>query len=401
MTRLHRVNFILLALVFLLMDNPASANGWTEIKELGKGQTVYWNAWGGGVEINQYIRWVVQELNNKYDVELKHVKLSDTSEAVNRVLAEKIAGRDQDGSVDLIWINGENFAKMKENQLLYGPFTETLPNFSLVDFENKPTTLLDFTIPVDGLEAPWGMAQFNFPYNAERIQIPPKSISELLAWSKKNTGRFSYPAPPDFLGSTFLQQVLIETIDNPDSLQRPIEMDQFQEASQPLWDYLEQLHPHLWRRGETFPSSGPALRQLLDDGQVDIALSFNPADTSAAITSGLLPDTTRTFVLKSGTIGNTPFVAIPYYASNREDALLVANFLLSPEAQAHKQNPEVWGDGTVLDLNKLSAAQKKLFDDLPRGIATLSPEELGKTQPNPHPDWRILLDAEWQRRYAN
>ena len=401
MTRLHRVNFILLTLAFLLIDNPVSANGWTEIKESGKGQTVYWNAWGGGVEINQYIRWVGRELSNKYDVELKHVKLSDTSEAVNRVLAEKIAGRDQDGSVDLIWINGENFAKMKENQLLYGPFTETLPNFSLVDFENKPTTLLDFTIPVDGLEAPWGMAQFNFPYNAERIQIPPKSMSELLAWSKKNTGRFSYPAPPDFLGSTFLQQVLIETIENPDSLQRPIEMDQFQEASQPLWDYLEQLHPHLWRRGETFPSSGPALRQLLDDGQVDIALSFNPADTSAAITSGLLPESTRTFVLKAGTIGNTHFVAIPYNASNREGALLVANFLLSPEAQAHKQNPEIWGDGTVLDLNKLSAAQKKLFDDLPRGIATLSPEELGKTQPNPHPDWRILLDAEWQRRYAN
>ena len=401
MNRFYFLNCILLTLIFLLMDNPASANGWTEIKELGKGQTVYWNAWGGGVEINQYIRWVGRELSNKYDVELKHVKLSDTTEAVNRVLAEKIAGRDQDGSVDLIWINGENFAKMKENQLLYGPFTETLPNFSLVDFENKPTTLLDFTIPVDGLEAPWGMAQFNFPYNADRIQIPPKSMSELLAWSKKNTGRFSYPAPPDFLGSTFLQQVLIETIENPDSLQRPIEMDQFQEASQPLWDYLEQLHPHLWRRGETFPSSGPALRQLLDDGQVDIALSFNPADTSAAITSGLLPESTRTFVLKAGTIGNTHFVAIPYNASNREGALLVANFLLSPEAQAHKQNPEIWGDGTVLDLNKLSAAQKKLFDDLPRGIATLSPEELGKTQPNPHPDWRILLDAEWQRRYAN
>jgi putative thiamine transport system substrate-binding protein len=401
MNRFYFLNCILLTLIFLLMDNPASANGWTEIKESGKGQTVYWNAWGGGVEINQYIRWVGRELSNKYDVELKHVKLSDTTEAVNRVLAEKIAGRDQDGSVDLIWINGENFAKMKENQLLYGPFTETLPNFSLVDFENKPTTLLDFTIPVDGLEAPWGMAQFNFPYNADRIQIPPKSMSELLAWSKKNTGRFSYPAPPDFLGSTFLQQVLIETIENPDSLQRPIEMDQFQEASQPLWDYLEQLHPHLWRRGETFPSSWPALRQLLDDGQVDIALSFNPADTSAAITSGLLPESTRTFVLKAGTIGNTHFVAIPYNASNREGALLVANFLLSPEAQAHKQNPEIWGDGTVLDLNKLSAAQKKLFDDLPRGIATLSPEELGKTQPNPHPDWRILLDAEWQRRYAN
>ena len=336
-------------------------------------------------------------MRNKYDVELKHVKLSDTSEAVNRVLAEKIAGRDQDGSVDLIWINGENFAKMKENQLLYGPLTETLPNFSLVDFENKPTTLLDFTIPVDGLEAPWGMAQFNFPYNADRIQIPPKSMS--VCWlDKKNTGRFSYPAPPDFLGSTFLQQVLIETIENPDSLQQPIGIERFREASQPLWDYLEQFHPHLWRRGETFPSSRPALRQLLDDGQVDIA--FLQSRRHLGSHYEWLLETTR-FVLKAGTIGNTHLVAIPYNASNREGALLVANFLLSPDAQAHKQNPEIWGDGTVLDLNKLSAAQKKLFDDLPRGIATLSPEELGKTQPNPHPDWRILLDAEWQRRYAN
>ena len=102
MSHFYLINRILLTLVFLLLDNPASANGWTEIKELGKGQTVYWNAWGGGVEINQYIRWVGQEVNRKYDVELKHVKLSDTSEAVNRVLAEKIACRDQDGSVDLL-----------------------------------------------------------------------------------------------------------------------------------------------------------------------------------------------------------------------------------------------------------------------------------------------------------
>ena len=107
MARFNRLHLILLIFVLLLFDNQASANSWSELREIGRGQTVYWNAWGGGLEINQYIRWVGQELNNKYDVELKHVKLSDTSEAVNRVLAEKIAGRDQDGSVDLIWINGE------------------------------------------------------------------------------------------------------------------------------------------------------------------------------------------------------------------------------------------------------------------------------------------------------
>lgn len=382
------------------MPDQAVASEWSVVTEQAKGQTVYWNAWGGGAEINNYIQWVSQSIGERYDIKLQHVKLQDTTEAVNRVLAEKAAGRDEDGSVDLIWINGENFAKMKENGLLYGPFTTKLPNFTLVDFENKPTTLVDFTIPVEGLEVPWGMAKLNFPYNAERITNPPQDVEELLAWCQANPGRFTYPTPPDFLGSTFLQQLLLELLEDPTVLERSISDAEFQTFSQPLWNFLEQLHPQLWRQGETFPANGPALRQLLDDGQVDIALSFNPADTSAAIASGLLPTNTRTFVLRQGTIGNTHFVAIPYNAAHREGAMLVANFLLSPEAQAHKQNPDVWGDSTVLAMNKLSPEQRALFEQLPRGIATLPPDKLGPTQPNPHPDWRVKIDAEWQRRYA-
>ena len=72
------------------------------------------------------------------------------------------------GSVDLIWINGENFAAMKNAGLLYGPFAESLPNFRFVDVEGKPTVRSDFTVPVDGLESPWGMAQIVFIYDTAR-----------------------------------------------------------------------------------------------------------------------------------------------------------------------------------------------------------------------------------------
>src|SRR3546814_9701148 len=65
--------------------------------------------------------------------------------AVSRVLAERAAGKQAGGSIDLIWLNGENFAAMKAQQLLYGPFTKLLPNFRLVDFDDKPSTLVDFT----------------------------------------------------------------------------------------------------------------------------------------------------------------------------------------------------------------------------------------------------------------
>src|SRR3546814_440223 len=185
----------------------------------------------------------------------------------------------------------------------------------------------------------------------------------------------------DFLGSTFLKQVLIELSPDPSFLQQPVESEaQVEEAARPLWEYLDALHPHLWRGGDAFPASGPAQRQLLDDGEVDIALSFYPSEASSAIASGLLPETARTFVLDGGTIGNTHFVAIPFNANAAEGAMVVANFLLSPEAQAMKQSAEVWGDDTVLALSKLSASERRRFESLPQGVATLPPEatEIGR-----------------------
>src|SRR3546814_1891749 len=95
--------------------------------------------------------------------------------------------------------------------------------------------------------------------------------------------------------------------------------------------------------------------------------------------SGLLPENARTFVLDGGTIGNTHFVAIPFNANAAEGAMVVANFLLSPEAQAMKQSAEVWGDDTVLALSKLSASERRRFEGLPQGVATLPPEALGPT----------------------
>lgn len=365
-----------------------------------EGQTVYFNAWGGDERINAYIDWVGERVEALYGVELEHVKLADTADAVARILAEAAAGNEASGSVDLIWINGENFAALKEAGLLFGPFVAALPNFALVDTEDKPTTLVDFTVPTEELEAPWGMAKFNFIYDSARIAQTPDDAESLLAWAKDNPGRLTYPTPPDFLGSTFLKQLLIELAADADLLQRPLESEaQLAEVTAPLWAYLDALHPHLWRGGEAFPTSGPAQRRLLDDGEVDIALSFHPGEASALIEAGQLPESARTFVFPEGTIGNTHFVAIPNNASAPAAAMVVADFLMSPEAQARKQNPEVWGDDTVLNLARLSAEDRARFEALPRGVATLSPEDLGPVLLEPHPSWMTALEDAWRQRY--
>lgn len=377
---------------------PACGADWGAIAEKARGQTVYWNAWGGDERINAYIAWAGQQVRERYGVSVQHVKLTDTAEAVARVLAEKSAGRMSGGSVDLVWINGENFAAMKRSALLFGPWTTDLPNYSLIDTANKPTILFDFTVPVDGLEAPWSMAQVVFMYDQAKVKEPPRTMRAMLAWAEAHRGRLTYPQPPNFLGTTFLKQVLVELVDRA-KLLAPVG-DDAAVVMAPLWAYLDQLHPVLWRGGRAFPTSGPMQRRLLADDEIDLAISFNPAEASTAIAGKELPDSVRTFVLQGGTIGNTNFVAVPFNASAKEAAMVVANFLLSPEAQARKQDPRVWGAFTVLDLAKLTPEDRRRFADLPLGVATLAPEQLGAVLQEPHPSWVERLETEWQRRYA-
>lgn len=387
---------------------PASAADpdpadWPSVVEAAKGQTVYFNAWGGSENINAYLEWAGERVTEKYGLTVSHVKLDDTANAVAKVLAEKAAGKDEGGSVDLIWINGENFASMKRQDLLLSPDWATkLPNWSYVDYENKPTILTDFTIPTDGLESPWGGAKLVFFYDGARTEKDalPDSAGDLLKWAQDHSGRFSYPQPPDFIGSSFLKQVLIEVIDDKAKLQKPVDEATFEADVAPLFAYLDQLNPLLWRSGKAYPQNYPDMKQKLADGELDIIFAFNPAEASAGIAAGELPDTVRSFTFSGGTLGNTHFVAIPYNASAKAGALVLANFLISPEAQARKQDPAIWGDPTVLSMEKLDAADRETFETLDLGIATLRPDELGPALDEPHPSWMEHIEGEWLKRYG-
>jgi len=330
------------------------APSWEAITAKARGQTVYWNAWGGKEEINAYMAWAGGEVARRYGVKVVHTKLRGTAEAVSRILAEKQAGRTDGGSVDLLWANGENFAAMVRNGLLFGPWTHRVPNHRLVD-PNIPSNRVDFGTPVEGMEAPYGLFQINFPYDSRRLPDPPRSAAALRDWAKGNPGRFTYPNPANFIGNTFLKQVLYAVAADPAVLQRPADTVDFAAVTAPLWAYLDALHPHLWRGGRMFPADETVQRQMLADGEIDISISFGPGETSAAIDQGLLPPTVRTFVFEGGTIGNTSFLSIPFNSGAKEGAMVLANFLMSPEAQARKQDPAVWGVETVLDLDRLPA----------------------------------------------
>ena len=387
----------LIAPVAAIADpNPAD---WDAVKAEAKGQTVYWNAWGGSTTTNDFLAWVGSRVSEDYGVILEHVKLTNTADAVTRVLAEKQAGENDDGAIDMIWINGVNFAAMKEADLLFGPYAEQLPNWSVVDVAEK-TVQSDFTVPTDGFESPWAMAQVVFVHDTADMPERVGSMQALLEWAQANPGRFSYPQPPDFLGTTFLKQVLVDILPDASVLSAPATDENYAEVSAPLWAYLDALTPNLWREGKAYPSTGTAMFPLIADDELDLSISFSPGAASTAIANFELPDTVRTFVLDKGTIGNASFVTVPYNSGSKAGAMIVADFLMSPEAQARAQDPAILGYGTVLDMTAITADERAVFDGLDLGIATLSPADRGTVQAEPHPSWATRLADDWADRYG-
>lgn len=396
---LNRRHFLLSSAAGLILPGltrGAQAADWAATEAAAKGQTVYFNAWAGSEPVNAYIAWAAGEMKSRYGVTIEHVKISDAAEVVKRVRDEVAAGK-QDGSVDLVWINGENFRAMKTGKLLFGPFSEALPNYALVDTEGKPTTKQDFAESVDGLESPWGMAQLTFFADGAKVPEPPRSIAALTRFAAANPGRVTYPAPPDFHGTTFIKQVLIESAISPKAFLGPADQMLFS-SYQPVWEaMLDALHKSLWREGKQFPKSQAEVTQMVADGELLVGLTFNPNEPANLVAAGTLPQSTIAWQNEKGTIGNTHFVAIPVNAKAKEGAQVFANFLLSPEAQARKNDIKVWGDPTVLAVSKLPPDQQAAFAaaSVPGSVTLPGPALL-----EPHATWVALLEAAWLKRYG-
>lgn len=379
---------------------------WNNVEKKGLNKDVYFYAWGGDAQINAYIQWAAEQVKSRHSINLVHVKLSDTSEAVSRVLAEKSANNNRAGSIDLIWINGANFATMSEHNLLLQQWANKLPNFVFTDPKNNPAVNYDFGIPTNGMEAPWGQASLTFYYDSLAIKnAPPQTLTELLLWSKNNPGRFSYPKPPDFLGMSFLKYALVMLHQDSNEkikaqLNHSATAQNNTQILNPLWDFLNELHPTLWRNGSHFMQSGAQMRRLMDDTELNIAFTFSAPEVPAAVNRFDLPESIRSYAMKDGSLSNTHFVAIPYNASNPEAAQLVANFLLSPQAQAQKQKPQIWGDKTVLIQSTLSPAQQALFKSVKQHPSALPFNSIKRTLSEPHPSWVNAIMQGWQTRYG-
>jgi len=343
------------------------------IEAQARGSQVRWYMFGGWAHVNDWVdSYVAGEMKKRWDIDLVRVPM-DAGVFVNKLLNEKAAGK-QTGTIDLLWINGENFKNAREAGLLFGPFAAKLPNVQR--YVDPKSVAYDFGYPVDGYEAPYGRAQFVFETDTARIDTPPQTMAALKAWIRANPGRFTYPQPPDFTGSAFIRQVLYAVTGGHEQYLAGWDPDLFARKAPLLWNWLNEIEPFLWQKGRTYPKDSAVLDTLFSRGEVAFGMSYHPPHAQNKILEGSYPDTVRTFVLKDGSIYNTHFTAIPFNSPNKAGAMVLANFLISVDAQLSKYNPENWGDFPALDLDRLTPAQRNQFQSVDLGPATLGSDQL-------------------------
>lgn len=376
-------------------DTPeADPMDWTAQEASEAGSKVHMMMWQGDPYINAYMKDYVQpKVKALYGIDLE--LLNGQGNQIVTTLMGEMEAQKSTSEIDLMWINGETFYQLRQINALHGPFVEKLPNAQFIDFKN-PFIGTDFQQATEGYECPWGNVQLATIYNSKKMETPPEDLEALQAFVQRHPGVFTIGN--DFTGMTLLKSWLAAFSGSTEGLNGPFDEAKYQQLSQQLWDYINALKPYLWKGGNTFPSSVAQMHQLYANGELWFTMSNNDGDVDNKVAQGLFPESSRAFVWSSGTIQNSHYLGIPAHSGNKLAAEVVINFMISKEAQLHKMNPEVWGDGTILSMDKLDADWREKFENIPqRRYAPKRSDIQDKAIMEPAPEYMIRLFEDFRK----
>ena len=368
------------------------------MKEEAKGTTVTFYGWGGDEKLNEWLdNTFAPAMKETYDITMERVPM-DIDQVLSQLSGEIQAG-EKNGSIDMIWINGENFRSAKENNMLYGPFVDKLPNFQdYVDAKSKDVTL-DFAYPIEGFEAPYGKAQIVMIADTAVTPDMPKNAEDFKEFVRKYPGKVTYPALPDFTGSAFVRNIIYEICGYEQFLDMKGDKETVKAAVEPAMAYLRELNPYLWNEGKTFPDSSTTLDNMFSDGEVVLNMTYDAYGTAVKIADGAYTQTTQSFQFEKGTIGNTNFMAIAANSGNKAGAMVAINEMLSPKIQADRY--DTLKVIPVLDNSKLSKEQKASFDGVDLGKGTIPQDELlSKRLPEMPAELVPMIEEIWTEEVA-
>ncbi len=203
----------------------------------------------------------------------------------------------------------------------------------------------------------------------------------------------------DFTGMTLLKTWLISLAGGGKALNGPFDREKYDQYSTQLWEFINKNKQYFWNEGRTFPATLGQMHQLFATGEIWFTMSNNDAEVENKMLQGFFPESSRAFVPDYGSIQNSHYLGIPRNAPNKAAALVVCNYLISPEAQFIKFQSETWGDGTILDVALLPSEWREKFTEA--GKRQFGPSRSAisdKALMEPDPEYMLALFEDFRKK---
>lgn len=366
----------------------------------------------GGIDpLNVWMDRIVGPAMSDLGIKLNPVRITATKDAVDLVLAEKNAGKGLgEGSIDLIWLNGENFATLKRQDALFGSFATLLPNSANLEFDpedpRSQLNLRDFGVENNAAEMPWSGEQYVCSYNADRVAAEdvPSTFEEMHAYLEENPGKFTYVKPPHYLGNTFVQEVVYAF--NPDGTgaepfqqsRDDIHAEELARLIKPAFEYLREIEPLLLdgtNGSARYPEDNPSLDGLFLNGEIDFSCAFGLYGAATGLAMGTYPEAAQQFIFPENTmIKNKNYLGAPSNLPHPAAAMVLVNWMTSLESQATKM--QMTGQPAGIDEWKLSETDAATLAEASPGLIGVTAQELSaNVAPDTNATLVDVIEATW------
>jgi putative spermidine/putrescine transport system substrate-binding protein len=303
----------------------------------------------------------------KYGIEVKYLRVTGDT-AIQQLIAAKKANQPMPADV-FFMPNGSAKTANDGGVIANLPLTTMLP--SAQDLNPRAATV-SRGYKHGGVILPFHRNQTAIGYNTRFFQAgtEPSTFAEILEFAKKNPGRFAMTSPAKGgSGSGFLESAILNFAQGAACRDPLDDVGVSADAAKkwaadcmgPVLDYFRQLKPVV-----EITNGNTDTLNLLANGAAYIGTIWEDQSYDF-IGRGLLPQTVKFRLLKSGQVGDGDGLIVTSGTQKLAGALLFADFLMSDEAQLMK-----------LELNGSRSARTKLDASKalkPESIARLLPAD--------------------------
>ena len=318
------------ATVFLTAAMLAGCGSGTAESANGKETITLWAS--GSQNVGDIYETLVEEFNtnseyaDKYQVDFQFMLSGTGTQSLTDMLIAAHKAGQTNTDYDIVDLGGDDLSKVVSQageEMLVKLDKTKIPNSSKVSAESTVAT--DYVQPYRGTTV-------IMAYDSEKVENPPKTVDELVAWMEENPGRFAYNAPgTGGAGDSFARSMVYNFMDEE-------AMTSDDTSWEEEWDegfqFLADIHPYMYESGGSivYPNKNQGTLDLLNQGEIDMCPNWADMVLSQRA-QGTIKDSIKIYQIEPSLTGSLQSLAIPTFGSHEEGAYAFMDFMLSDTAQ--------------------------------------------------------------------